>query len=250
MRRIESTLCETAAFILTPLPKACDYLVPRGVPPAKIVWIPNGVDFGVFPPPRPPEPHSVFTFMYFGAHGAANELDRLLEAMRILNVRATSPIRLRLVGSGPKKAELQVRASRMRLENVTFENAVPKLGVAPLGATADAFVFNLAPVDVFRFGISSNKLFDYMACGRPIVFCATAYNDPVREAGAGVSAAPNADSLADAMLSVSQSPREELLRMGAAARCYVAKYHDMDQLAARLARLLDAAASGRIPCAA
>jgi len=250
MRRIESTLCETADFILTPLPNISEYLIPKGVAPAKIVWIPNGVDFDVFPPPPPLEPHHPFTFMYFGAHGSANGLGRLLEAMRILNARSASPLRLRLVGSGPAKAELMARASKLGLANVAFEDAVPKSGIAELGATADAFVFNLATVGVFRYGISSNKLFDYMACGRPIVFCAAAHNDPVSEAGAGVSAAPDAVSLADAMLTVSRTPREDLLRMGAAARCYVATHHDMDELAAKLARLLDAAAAGASPCAA
>jgi glycosyltransferase involved in cell wall biosynthesis len=243
MRHLERTLCARAARIVSPLPHAARYLVPRGVPASKIACIPNGVDLDLFPPPAPRLPEPTFTFMYFGAHGRANGLDRLLDAMAHLNVKAPdASIRLRMVGSGPEKPRLVERAERMGLTGVVFEDPVAKTGVADLGASTDAFIFNLERLDVFRFGISSNKLFDYMACGRPIVFCATAPNDVVTEAGAGIAAAPDAESLADAMLALSRMPPARLREMGVAARTFVEENYAMPSLAARLAAVLDAVA--------
>ena len=101
---------------------------------------------------------------------------------------------------------------------------------------------------MFRYGISSNKLFDFMAASRPILFCCAAANNPVRDAGAGLSVPPGQpQALADAMLSVAALPLEERRKMGAAGRRYVEIDHGFDTLARRMAQTLDAAIAARRP---
>lgn len=241
LRGAEALLCRRAAQIIALMPNLADYLGPRGAPADKITWLPNFADFGVFPPPFSKPQGEHFTLMYLGAHGAANGLDNLVDAMALLSRSDDGRnIRLRLVGDGPERPRLMEKAAALGLENVSFEPAVPKYEVAGLAADADALVFNLRDLPVFRYGISPNKLFDYMACGRPIVFCTNASNNPVAEAGAGISVpAERPEALAQAMLDLSRRPHDELLQMGSAGRRHVEQRYSVEIISQRLAGLLD-----------
>ncbi len=85
-----------------------------------------------------------------------------------------------------------------------------------------------------------NKIVDYMAAGLPTIIGVAAANDPIREAGAGLSVAPeNPAALAGAIIELSGLGRERLLEMSLAGRRYVAANHDMDGLARRLAETLN-----------
>lgn len=240
LRHLETRLYQQAEKVVVLLPNAGDYIETLGIPRDKVVWIPNGVDLSMWPecPPRT-EPPSDFTFMYFGAHGGANGLDNLLRAMRLVKEKDRNIV-LRLVGDGPLKPSLVAMAEELSLTNVRFEDAVPKAAIPALAAQADAFVFNLADVAVFKYGISSNKLFDYMAAARPIVMAFSASNNPVAEAGAGLTVKPDQpEQLAEAILSLVRLPPEERLRMGAAARAHVESNYNFEMLSARFAQVLD-----------
>lgn len=247
MRALETSLYRSAARVIVLLPRAGDYIEPLGIEPKKIVWIPNGVDVENFPAyPTAPTPNQ-FTLMYFGAHGGANGLDNLLQAMALLKGRPeASSIRLRLIGDGPLKRHLVDMAKRLGLSNVGFEPPVSKAAIPKLAADADALIFNLIDAPVFRFGISSNKLFDYLAAARPVIFCCNSSNNPIDEAGAGLTVAPeNPQVLAEAILKMSGLSEGERAAMGAAGRRHLEANYDMKALAAKLASTLDEYALNR-----
>lgn len=252
MRQLERWLCRRAARVVVLLPKASDYYVPLGVPGERVLWIPNGVDLSMFGRQewmarRGGEP---FTLMYFGAHGEANGLENVLRAMALLQQR-NLPVRLRLIGDGPRKPALVSLATDLALSNTEFSPPVPKSRIPGLAAEADAFVFNLVDAPVFRYGISSNKLFDFLAAGRPIVFCCDAANNPVAEARAGVTVRPgNPTALADAIASLIAVPESERKAMGERGRTHVEENYGFDALAGRFAAALndclsESGASGR-----
>jgi glycosyltransferase involved in cell wall biosynthesis len=97
---------------------------------------------------------------------------------------------------------------------------------------------------VYRYGISFNKLFEYMAAERPVVFACGSVYDPVAVTGAGVTVAPDdARQLADAFVDLAAATPEARAAMGAAGRDYVAREHNMLHLGARLAEVVE----GRLP---
>ncbi|MBD9400646.1 glycosyltransferase family 4 protein [Comamonas sp. CMM02] len=245
LRKLEVWLYRRAARTIVLLPQAWQYIVPLGIARERVVWIPNGVDLSLFPRLNPSvdRPDKGFTLMYFGAHGQANGLDNVLQAMQLVQQSAAgSGIGLRLIGDGPLKPELQARAAAMGLSNVTFEPSVPKSQIPALAAQADAFVIAVLDLpQLYRFGISMNKLFDYLAAERPILIASNAVNNPVADAKAGISVpAGQADALAGAILKLAATPLEERERMGRAGREYVEQNHGFEQLAGRLAMTLDA----------
>lgn len=241
LRGLEKWLYRHAARILVLLPRANDYIEPLGISGEKIVWLPNGIDFSEFPILPPPVTSKVFVLMYFGAHGHANGLDNVLLAMAILRERTLPlPVHLRLIGDGPLKHALVQQAGRMGLTNVSFEPPVSRNRIPSLAAEADGFLFNLVEAEIFKYGVSSNKLFDFMAGARPIIFCSKAANNPVQEAMAGISLDPGDPwALADAVEHLLHMTPAERDQMGRNARCYVEKNHDYAMLAEKLAFLLE-----------
>lgn len=244
LRKLEMWLYCRAASIVVLLPRAWEYIAPLGIPKERIVWIPNGVDLSLFPPSDLPvrESSEPFTLMYFGAHGQANGLDNVLNAMRLVqDQQPNSPIRLRMIGDGPLKPALIERARELALDNVTFEDPVPKSGIPALAEQADAFVIAVLDLpNLYRYGISMNKLFDYLAAARPIIIASDAANNPVEDAQAGWTVrAGRPDQLADAIMKAATAPINERRRMGRDGRKYVEENHGFQQLSGRLATVLD-----------
>lgn len=239
---VERFLYARADVIVTLLPGSDTHI--RAVCPrsADIHWIPNGVEFEQGRGPAPREQNGEFVAMYAGAHGLPNSLDTLVKAAGIAArrdremERHAPRIRVVLVGDGKEKSNLVRMAADLGLDNVSFLDSVPKAEVPALLASADVLVLTLLDSPVFRDGISPNKLFDYMAAGRPVIMSVDTPVDPVKTARAGVTVQPaNAEALADAMLNMRDTPIAERDAMGRRGREYVEANHDMRALAARLA---------------
>ena len=240
MKSLEKWLYRKAAKIIVLLPRAQNYIVPLGIPKNQIVYIPNGVEVGEIPIPA--NQSSAFTLMYFGAHGQANGLENVLQALHHLNLHNGKglAIRLRLIGDGPAKPRLMKIAKELKLTNVSFEPPVSKNAISKLASSADAFIFNLIDADVFKYGISSNKLFDYLAANRPIILAGNIPQNPVAESNSGITVvANNPEALAGAIATLASLPISERTRMGAAGFEFVKANHSFALLAKRLAAVLD-----------
>lgn len=237
---IEDYLYRHASRIVSVLPGAKDQVAAKGTSSEKVVWIPNGVDLNFVPEPSPCVESPVFTVMYAGAHGLANGLDTVLDAAAILQAQGFgSEIRFALVGDGPEKSRLQARAESEGLDVVKFLAPVPKREVYRVLQGADVFLMILKESPVFRWGVSPNKLFDYLVMARPVIFGVNTPFDMVTEAGAGIRIEPeDAGSLAAAVLKLRRCPIEARREMGERARRYVEENHNLARLAGRLEQVL------------
>jgi glycosyltransferase involved in cell wall biosynthesis len=180
-----------------------------------------------------------FIIVYAGSHGLANALDSLLQAARLL---ADEPVTFLMVGQGPEKAALQHVASQAGLSHVVFLPPVRKNAVPALLAAADALILCWRCIPIYRFGVSPNKLIDYMMAGRPVIHAIDAGNDMVAESGCGISVPPeDPQALAGAVRRLMQTPADERARMGENGRSYVLAHHDYRVLARRFLDSLEAA---------
>ena len=242
-RALERWLYEQAGRIVVLLPRAADYIVPLGIPAEKIVWIPNGVELTGYPAPKPPAARESFTLMYFGAHGQANGLENVLQAMAIIKSKpGMQYVRLKMIGDGPLKPSLQELANALELNSVEFCPPVPKKNIPALATEADAFVICVRDLpNLYRFGISMNKLFDYLAAGRPVIVASGAWNNPIEDAKAGLTVQPEDPvALAGAIVQLVDMPPFKRAEMGRAGRAYVEEHHSFASLAAKFAATLDA----------
>ena len=242
LKNLEKYLYKRSDKIISLLPNASQYITKTsGVRAEKIFYIPNGVDLEEFPFEKYPKKDNEFQLMYFGAHGRANALCTLIDAIAFLNKRKIDHFKLRFIGDGPLKPELEKKVKKMGLHNVHFEDAVPKSKIPMIAAQANAFVIIVHSLDCLtRFGMSPNKLFDYMAAGRPILIASKAANNPVKEAACGISvASDNAELIAEKIYELTITPHSNLEKMGQKGRNYLEQHHDYIKLASTLSDLLD-----------
>ncbi len=239
---IERYLYRRADKIVTLLPNASEYMVPRGARLKDITWIPNGVDMKLMPTPRPRTPHDVFTVMFVGSHGLSDALDPILDAASILDWKAPGRFCFRFVGDGPNKSAMCRRVQIESIGNVVFEDPVPKQKVFSTLQEADAFIINMRKTELYCYGISPNKLHEYMAAARPTIFAGDSHNNPIAQAEAGVSVPPeDSKAIAGAVEALAAMSNEERWNMGLRARRYIEERHNFTNLARSLESVLKSA---------
>jgi glycosyltransferase involved in cell wall biosynthesis len=178
-----------------------------------------------------------FVAMYAGAHGMSNDLGVVLQAA--LRLADRHEIAIVLLGDGKDKPALVAQAAEMGLQNVYFLPPVPKSGMGEALAAADACIAILKPVPLYAT-VYPNKVFDYMAAGRPVILAIDGViREVVEEAGAGIFVPPG-DPLALAQaISRLAYRREEGREMGLRGRRYVEQHFDRELQAEKLAILLE-----------
>ncbi len=241
LKQLEGFLYTKADAIVVLASGTADYLTARGIPEDKIILIPNAADpedFVVNTDREELRARYGFvrtTFVYAGAHGPANGLDLLLNAAA---GAADQDFDVVLVGEGVAKGDLMAQAKELGLVNVRFADPIPKSEIPELLAAADIGLHVLADVPLFRYGVSPNKVFDYMAAGLPVLTNTPGVvGDLVSSAGAGVVVSPS--DLADGIREMTTQSSAELASMGAAGREFMAEQHSRTEMAGRLQLLLD-----------
>jgi glycosyltransferase involved in cell wall biosynthesis len=214
--------------------------------PARVVWLPNGAAVAVFDPHRTDAAlrarlglEGRFLVTFAGNHGIAQGLDTVLDAAEILRGRAE--VVFGLIGDGPVKTRLEERARARGLPNVRFLPAVPLAEITPYLTASDALLVPLRRDPVFDTFIPS-KLFDFMACARPVVLMVDGEARETLEAsGGGLWAAPgDAEGLAKVVVSLMEMGPAARRRMGERGRAYVLRHFTRDAQGHRLTSLLDA----------
>jgi glycosyltransferase involved in cell wall biosynthesis len=218
--------------------QSSELMVRYGASTRKIAWIPNGVDLTMNPTPCPAPDDGQFTVTYLGAHNIWNSLDAVLDAAKILQQEGLQNVLIRFVGDGASKPKLVERAKREKIANVEFLTPVPKKDVPEVLHRSDAFVINNRADGVSRNWMSFQKVYDYLAAGRPIVFGSCSESDPVRESGAGISVpADNPREMATAIKLLSSCSSQELQTYGERGRRYIEQQYSIPVLVDRFEAL-------------
>jgi colanic acid biosynthesis glycosyl transferase WcaI len=182
-------------------------LIAKGVPPDKIVVMPDYIDLEFMHPLERNngfrEQHSIktddFLVMYSGSVAAKQGLITLIEAA--YELRDQSNIIFFLIGEGPYLTELKQRAGQLSLHNLRFLPLQPRDGLAQQLAAADVLVITQkrAVTDI----VFPGKLLYYMAAGRPILAAVSSDSETgrfVHEKQVGVVVPPeDPKSLAEAI---------------------------------------------------
>jgi len=209
----------------------------------RVTLVPNGSDPSMFDPEDEGASFRTrflltdkFVALYAGAHGMSNDLGVVLEAAQMLT---DTNVQIVLLGDGKEKSNLQVQAEEMGLTNVTFAPSVPKTEMAGALAAADACIAILKPLDEYKTTYP-NKVFDYMAAGRPV---ALAIDGVIREvveaAGCGLFAEPgNPSALADAIRELA-ADKSKARQMGLDGRKYLGENFSRAVIGEKLLGLLE-----------
>ncbi|MDD4975454.1 MAG: glycosyltransferase family 4 protein [Bacteriovorax sp.] len=239
--------------VVSMLPKTLEYMVSRGLKKEKFNYIPNGIELKEWETSglhansengklieekiQSCKAEGFFTVAYLGTHGLANCLENLINAAEILR---DEKIFFFFVGPGPEKESLKALAQKKKLLNIIFVDSIPKGEIPIITKLFDVNYIGLKKESLFRFGISPNKLMDYMAAKKPIINAVEAGNDPVKEAGCGISVpAENPQALAFAIQEIKAKPETELLLMGENGYKFVSNENDYEKLAQKFLKVME-----------
>jgi lipopolysaccharide/colanic/teichoic acid biosynthesis glycosyltransferase len=233
-RLLERFLYASATHILVNSPAYREYLLKHDVPPSKVTLISNGVDPSMFDPASSGEKvrqqfklEGKFVVGYAGAIGMANDLPTVLRAADQLRKRPD--IAFLIAGDGKERVRLQAEAAQIALKNVIFTGKLCKAEVAEMLAASDACVAILKDIPMFRTTYP-NKVFDYMAAGRPTLLAIDGViRKVIEESGSGIFVPPGDETaLADSILKLAEN-RFEARAMGLRGRTYVTEYFNRNQ---------------------
>ncbi|SFS00293.1 Glycosyltransferase involved in cell wall bisynthesis [Agrococcus baldri] len=254
MRAVMRVCAERAVLVVSPLREVPTWLDEIGCAEKDFVWIPNGIDVKLgnlgadSELAHPADATEAFEFLYLGSHGPANALEFLISAFDEAAQVSSVPLRLTLIGDGPSKESLKRMAARLRSsERIRFEERIPRSEVVARANRADALLIATSRHRVYRFGLSPNKLFDYLLAAKPIVISADQSN-AVSDAGAGIQVpADDISAFANAIVAISETPTAAREAMGARGRAHVLQDYDYAKLAQKLDTKLRATLSSRPP---
>jgi lipopolysaccharide/colanic/teichoic acid biosynthesis glycosyltransferase/glycosyltransferase involved in cell wall biosynthesis len=220
-----------------------------GIASRRVALVANGVEPAMFDPSARGEKARAhlgmkdkFIALYAGALGLANDLGVLLQAAERL--RDSPDIAVVLLGDGKERPRLMRQAAEAGLGNVRIVSAVPKSAIGDYLAAADVCIAILKPPPNSQLTTPNsqlsattypNKVFDYMAAGRPTILAIDGViRDLIEKAQAGAYVQPgDPNALARAIFRYRTNP-ELCLRHGYAARHYVTQHFDRRLQADRL----------------
>jgi len=208
--------------------------------PSKFHWIPNGIDENLLEVKAVPLeilnkiPSNKFIIGYTGTMGMANALEYLIEASVLL--KDNDAIHFVLVGDGYLKESLKQQTNGN--SNITFIDKIAKNQVQGMLKQFDICFIGRNDVKLFDYGVSSNKYFDYMLAGKPILESSNRINSPAELSECGITVAPeNAAAIVAGILKFQATTASELEKIGAKGAIYVKKYHNFEYLSATYLKL-------------
>ncbi|MEZ4415108.1 MAG: glycosyltransferase family 4 protein [Gemmatimonadota bacterium] len=247
-RALERGLYQAADHVVVNSPGFLGHVRERGA--RRVSVVPNGVDADLFDPEARGAAfrsrHGLeerFVILYAGAHGVPNDLNTVLDAAA--QTSHDSNLVWLLVGDGRDKRRLADEAASRGLENVRFLPPVSKSAMPEVVAAADAGLAILAPLPLFRT-VYPNKVFDYLAAGRPVLLAIDGAIRELVEASGGGCYVPPGDpaALAGAALDLAASP-DRGRALGGRGRDYVERhFRRADQAALFLGILEEEVAAG------
>ena len=230
--------------VISLLPQAKEHFVTHGMSESKFVYLPNGIEVRSEDQAKLPShiqrqiPKDKFIIAYTGTIGIANNVQYLIETAEVLE--AYTDIHFMILGQGGEKQKLQEKVRRSGLQNVTFLEPVKRDLVGSFLSRIDVAFISLLPEDLFRFGVSPNKVFEYMYAKKPIIWAIEAGNDPVKEAACGVNVPLNdKDALKEAILELKALPVEKREELGQNGYNFVKTRHSYGMLAKKLMKIIE-----------
>lgn len=167
------------------------------IPREKVFYINNGVDLEDYRENADlykindldlDDPNT-FKIIYTGSIRRANGIEQLVEGAKYL--QNNQKVRFLIYGDGDSLEALKQEAEEAGLNNLIFKGSVEKKYIAGVLRKGDLNLlnFNIDAVNsgLYRYGSSQNKIFDYLASGKPIIANATNKYDIINKYHCGIA---------------------------------------------------------------
>lgn len=122
-----------------------------------------------------------FIVGYSGSFDRDNDLDSLIESIE--KFKDKKDVIFMFVGAGVKRDFLINKT--LKIPNMLVCDRVPSQFVPNVLGVMDVCYCGLKPKDIYKYGVSLAKTYEYMASSKPIIWMIEAFNNPVKDANCG-----------------------------------------------------------------
>lgn len=226
-----------------------NYIIKQGwektVPKNKTHYINNGVDLENFDrnmlnyqvEDDELNDLDVFKIVYTGSVRRVNNLGLLLDTAKLVKDKK---VHFLIWGDGDELETLKKRVIDEKIHNTTFKGRVEKKFIPYITTHADLNIAHNEPSIMLQYGVSFNKLFDYMASGKPILSDFPSMYNPAVQCGAGLDIIePSPENTADIIAKFSDMSQEELKRFGNNARSAAEQQYNFAVLTNKLIQVIE-----------
>lgn len=244
LQKIEDLAYREADWVISNLKNAEQHMVSRGMAQGKFSWIPNGISLENLKEKSRTSKRSELGLSnneliigYCGSLNNANSPFNLVEAARIL--RDDKRFKFVICGDGINRQKLRDLCTQYNLNNVDFWEKVSQNKVPDVLDKFDVCYLGLPKLSIFEYGVSPNKLFEYMSASKPIIYAVDSGTyRPVLDAKCGIEVAPdNPQELVSAAIKMYDLDRVDLGEIGRNGFRYVEKNHVYENLCDNLISL-------------
>lgn len=170
-----------------------------------------------------------FVIGYAGGISISNAMDDFIHAMALL--KNNNRIAAVIIGSGIQKEELIRVKKDLDLDNIYFLEPIAKSEVVGSLALFDSLYIGSRPSPLYQYGVSANKIFDYMLAGRPIINAFDTIYSPLNALGnTFIAKAGNSFSIAEQIRAVSNLSEKEKKLIETDSREFVYENHNYKKL--------------------
>lgn len=239
MQWVEDKAYRDSDVVVSNLPHAVDHMVMRGLDAKKFHWIPNGFsmndlnDKETLPAQiREKIPKNKFVVGYTGTIGVANALNVLAEAAS--SMKNIDDVCFVLVGDGKEKANIMDIS-----DNLIFIDPIPKNQIQSMLSLFDVCYIGCNNDPMYRFGISPNKIPEYMLSSKPILLSCTTKGNSITASNSGIAVDSGVpDLVQEAILKLKDMPKKEREALGSNGRNFAIENFDYSELTKKFSNIL------------
>lgn len=239
-----------ADSIITTAPYAYEYIEKKyGIKKEKVFYIPHGIDIEKFNKNINLDDElldielrntldNYFCITYAGTLSKSEGLETLVSAAKYL--KGYENMRIVIVGSGGEREKLIQIINKEKLSNVIMFEKIDR-NLVPLVLKKSNILFcGLMERKAFKYGISKNKFYDYMASEKPIIFASSVRGSLIDKANAGLTIKPNDPLiLSKAILYLYNNIDTKGKEYGENGRRYVEKHHTTQKIAGDFMKVIE-----------
>ena len=237
LRRLEKWIYKKSDAVVFTMEGGYDYIIEQGwekeIPRSKVFHINNGVDLALFHRNMEQNPlqdddlvnPDTFKVIYTGSIRRANGLELLVDCAERLKDQPN--IRFLVYGAGDDVERLRAACRERNIDNLVFKGPVDKAYIPYILSKSDLNVLNYNPDStvIYRFGSSQNKLFEYLASGKPILSTVKIAYSILEKYNCGIEAEePTADGVARGILKLYRMTPQQRMQIQENCRVAAAEY--------------------------
>ena len=247
---IEKRAYDRSDKIITTMPYAYQYICNQyKISRKKIEWIPNGINTDIIDKALADEelnlPEDMNQYLeenwcavYAGSLVAAECVQFILQSAEMVFEKEPE-IKFAIIGDGHEKERLLEYCKKHRIENVRFFSKITKEQVALALKKGKICLAAHENVSLYKYGLSMNKLNDYLYSGRPVVFACDAEN-VVKDSGGGITMEyGKEEKYADAILRLYKMSEKEKNHMGKRGKEEIEKKYSFNVLGPKYRKILE-----------